>query len=371
MPAVLGRTLVGYDLLIMWKGARAAFSGTGDRLLLLVAGPLLVAMAAEGAAGASAALGALPTLIGMAAAMLAGFAPNLAIGRRLDHLRGHSIIAAAALRRDAAANYALFWNLLPLALTLAVLLGAAPRIEAAARFAPALLLSYASGAGAAWAARRAGAGVRDRLLRRRAGRGAARRLALSAAGRRRRVLDLVASRTGLPRLPLLANLVAFAALGAAIAAGWSLLLARSGLAGAAAFGASALLLIAAALLRQQAGLLRYLLFLGDSPLRAVAVPIALAGALALGATAAAAAVGNGAGTASAAAAILLLLAAAALLRALHHSARPRRAADFAIQIDVAALLAAAIVLPWIAPLLVAGRLFLLHRRVQALRHIVP
>lgn len=366
MPAVSGRTLLAHDFKILWKGACAAFGGVRDRLLLLVAAPLLLLMAFEGAASASATLGDLPEPARMLIAMLAGFAPNLMIGRRLAHLREESVVAAAALRRDAAAAYAAFWNVLPFALAMAVLIGGAGTWT----LAPPLLLSYGTGVASAFAARRSRAALRGRLQRWRAAGGGMPRLRLSAASRRGRIADLLASRAGLPRLTLAANLLAFAVLGALAATAYSLPVVHGG---TSAFAAAALLLVFVLLLREQAMLLRYLLFLGAGPAGLVLVPIALAASFAIGAIAAAAIAGAGrvVELAPAAAAALLLFAAAALLRGLHEATKPRRAANLAIQIDLAAFLVLGIVVPWLAPPLLAGRLFLLHRHALALRHIAP
>jgi len=373
VPAVSGRTLIAYDLRILWNGASAAFGGARDRLLLLLAAPLLLLMAIEAAAGASATLGDMPGPARMLFAMLAAFAASLAIGRRLASLREESVVAAAALRRDAAAAYATFWNLPPAAAAMAVLLGGTGTFGVAASLAPPLLLSYGFGMVSASAARRARAGLRDRLQRRRAAQGGVRRLRLGAAGRSARIADLLASRAGLPRLPLAANLIAFAAMGALACAGHAVLRVPGGEGGAAAFAAFALLLLFVLLLREQAMLLRYLLFLGVGPAGPALVPLALAASFATGAVAAAAVAGSGriGELGHAAAALLILFAAAALLRGLHHATKPRRAADFAIQIDFAAFLVAGIVVPWLAPPLLAGRLFLLHRHASALRHIAP
>jgi hypothetical protein len=372
VPAVPGRSLAGYDLLILRKGARTAFGGVRDKLLLLVAIPVLLLLAAQGAGNVVAALGDLPPPARLPIAMLTGLAPNLAVARRLAHLREHSVVAPAALRADAAAAYALFWNALPAAAAMTILLAGTASLAAAAAEGPSLLLAYGTGGAAAFAASRAQAALGPALARRLAGRGAVRRLQLAAPGRGQRVRDLMASRTGLPRLPFRANMPAFAALGAATAAGGAVPLAHAGERGAAASAVCALLLLFPLLLRQQAALLRYLLFLGDSPTSATLVPIALGASATAGALAVAAvATDNPVSPAVAAAGALLLFAAAALLRALHHATKPRRAADFAIQLDLAALIAAAIAVPWLAPPLLAARLFLLHRQARALRHIAP
>jgi hypothetical protein len=366
VPAVFGRSLVGYDLLILWKGGRAAFGGLRDRILLLAAAPLLLLMAVQAAENASETTGNLTAPARMLIALLAAFGANLIIGRRLAHLREESVVSAAALHRHAAVVYAAFWNVLPFALAIAVLLGKAGTLTLAAP----LLLSYGIGVALAFAARHSRAALRDRLQRWRAAKGGLARLRLSAPSRRGRISDLLASRAGIPRLTLATNLLAFAVLGAVGATGYSLLVARGG---GPAFAAFALLLVFVLLLREQAMVLRYLLFLGVGPAGPMLVPIALAASFAVGCVAAAAVAGTGriGELAAAAAAALLLFAAAALLRGLHYATKPRRAADLAIQIDMAAFLVAGIVVPWLAPPLLAGRLFLLHRHAQALRHIMP
>lgn len=369
MPAVHGRTLVGYDLLILRNGARAAFGSARDRLLLLIALPLLILMAIEVARNASAAVADMTIPARMLAAMVAGFVPTLAIARRLAHLREHSAVAAAALRVKSAAAHLLFWNALPAAAATAILLGGA------ASLAPPLLLSYGVGGASAWAVLRTQAALRRRVQRRRQARGSLRRLRLHAPSRRQRVADLIASRVGVPRLRFGANILALAALGAVTGAGYFFLLAATGPGRAAVFGALVLFLLVLVLLllRQQAALLRYLLFLGDGPLGPALVPVALAGAFAAGAVAVRAVVGRDSigELVLAAAAALLLFAAAALLRGLHFAVRPRRAADLAIQVDIAVLVVTGILMPWLAPPFLALRLLLLHRRALALRRIAP
>jgi hypothetical protein len=162
-------------------------------------------------------------------------------------------------------------------------------------------------------------------------------------------------------------------LGALVAAGYAFLAAHGAQGAAPVAAALAMLLLFLLLLREQAAVLRYVLFLGVGPAGPVLVPIALAACFAAGAFAASAVAGSGSigALAAAAAAALILFAAAALLRGLHHATKPRRAADLAIQIDVAAFVVAGIVVPWLAPPLLAGRLFLLHRHAQASRHIAP
>ena len=48
--------LLAYDLTILWKGARAAFSSKRDLLLLVCAGPIVLLVAAQGASNAVMAL---------------------------------------------------------------------------------------------------------------------------------------------------------------------------------------------------------------------------------------------------------------------------------------------------------------------------
>jgi hypothetical protein len=361
--------LAAYDLLILRRGAAAAFSGKRDLLLIVVGLPVLLLMAAEGVRDFAAALATAPIPLRPVAAAAVALAANLAILRRLAHLRADSIVARAALRPAAAAGYAAAWNAVPLAAALALLLAAVPTAASALLAAAA----YGLGVGAAACARGMGLALMRRHQRRRATRGPARPLPLGQDARRGRIAAVIAARVGFPGRSLSANVLAFASLGALAAAVCARMPALSA---APAAPAAALLLGAlipfGLLLRQHAALLRYLLFLGTPPAGAALVPLALAGALVGGFAVTAAATGTPlVPLAAGAAAALGVFAVIVLIRAFHFATRPRRAAEFAIQIDLVALIVAAVVTPMLAPALLAFRLFALHRRAGAMQHLAP
>jgi hypothetical protein len=127
------------------------------------------------------------------------------------------------------------------------------------------------------------------------------------------------------------------------------------------------------LLRSRPALLRYLLFLGTAPLLpalvASVVAAALIAGLVIGMTisppASLVALLAGAVT------LVILFFAASLLRTLHYSTKSRAAAEIAIQIDLlAAALAGFLALP-LAAVVLGVRLWLLTRRAQALRYMLP
>jgi hypothetical protein len=256
----------------------------------------------------------------------------------------------------------------PLAGALALLLAAVPTLASALLAAAA----HGFGAGAAAVARPIASALLRSFQRRRTRRGRIRPLPLGQEARRRRIAALVAARAGFPGLSLRANLLALAALGALVAAAAGLL----ALFAAPAAPAAALLFAAsiafALLLRQHAALLRYLLFLGIAPVWPAMVLLALAGALVGGFAATAAAAGGGPAALAAGAAIALAsFAVLALIRAFHFATRPRRTAELAIQVDLVALVVASVLTPMLAPALLVLRLFALHRRAAAMKHLAP
>jgi len=363
--------LVRYDLMILWKSGRAAFSTRGDIVLLLLAMPIALVAALSGARQAAPALGALPLVAKLLLTAGIALGANVAVRRRLAHLREESVVARYALRRGPAIAHATFWNFVPF-LAVAVGMLAAAREERLA-LTPLLLASYLAGVGLA-ALKGA---LRDRLAgwrnRRRAAARRARPVRFRGASREARARELIAARAGLFRLGLAANLLLFAALGALIGLG------RLGGTRPPAPPVSAvlagllILLLLALLLRQHPPLLRYLLFLGtNAAVPAALIPTAMAGALVGGFLIAGGAAGAGpAAMLLWAAALLLLFALLALLRALHYATRSRQSAEIAIQLDLAALFIAGWVAPPLVPVALALRLFLLSRRVRDLRYAVP
>jgi hypothetical protein len=360
--------LVRYDLMILWRSGRAAFSTKSDILLLLLGVPAGLLAAQAGVQRAAPAVGALPLGVKLLLAAGVAFAVNIAVGRRLAHLREESVIARQALRAGPALLHAFCWNIAPFtAVTAALLL--APR-DGQLLLGPLLLGSYLGGVALAAAQ----AAIRARLVRWRnrslAAAGGGRRLCFRGASRGARIRELIAARCGFP-MRFAASLLLFAGLGAAIGFG------GLGLAGplaqpvAAVLAGLLILVLLALLLRQHPPLLRYLLYLGSDPAGpAVLIPAAMAGALVGGFLLAGGAAGAGVAMAiGGAAALLLLFILLALLRTLHYATRSRQAAEIAIQLDLVALF----IVGWAAPPLAAAalpvRLGLLWRRARRLRYL--
>jgi hypothetical protein len=180
---------------------------------------------------------------------------------------------------------------------------------------------------------------------------------------------LLIARSGLRQVPAAANLVLFAALGAALG-----LLVPLRTSGTLVFlllfpGFTAVFLVGRAL-RQHPPLLRYLLFLGVMPTGAALVPLLPVTFMVAGFVTAAASVNAipPPWLVGGAAAFLLSLASIALLRAYHYAAKSRQAAELALQIDFVIIAATAFIAPPFAPVLLAARLWMLRRAAAALRH---
>lgn len=366
----MGR-LLAYDLLIVWKGARAAFSKKRDILLLLLAVPIVSLVAAEGASNAAATVRDLAEPAKMLLVAVTAVFVNLAAERRLTHLEAESIVARFALRRGPRLLHRLFWNALPLVASVSIMAAGSASAESLPVRAAALIVAYAAGAGAGALVRRARLHLVRWLSRRRAASGALRSLRLPGEERRQRIAALVAARTGLAGPSIAANAAAFAAIGACIALIYRLsagTLPRPGpevltaVAAAVAFGL---------LLRQHPPLLRYLLYLGIEPVRPALVPAASACSLAAGFVLGAAAMNlpEALGFAALAAAALLFFLFLLLLRALHYATRSRQAAELAMQIDAVAILLAGFIAPPLALVVLGGRFFMLHRRARSLRFV--
>jgi hypothetical protein len=363
---VAGNTaLISYDLLILRRGAQAAFSRLRDRLLLALAVPLGLLLLARAAAPVAAEM---PLALKAALVGLSGFAVAHWVAARLGHLRAHSMLAPHALKARPAAFHAAFWSAPPLLAGLAVFLtGRELAFELGA-----LLAAFAAGAAAALGWRMLRRKLRRLAARRRGSAARPRVPDLELGTRRQRIVRLLIARSGLRQLRIAANLAFFAGAGALL--GLVAALRDSGpfaftmpLAGLAA------VLLAGLAIRQHPPLLRYLLFLGIMPTGPALVPLLPLAALLAGFVAAAASLGSipllwlAAGAAS----VLLFLALAALLRGHHYSAKSRQAAEFAIQIDFAMLAAAAFIAPPFAPFLLALRLWMLRRASAALRYSAP
>lgn len=360
--------LILYDLLILWKSGRAAFSRKRDLLLLAVAAIVGLLIAIQGAGAAAAALGALPILATAGIAAASALVVNLAAARRLAHLRQESVVARHALRRPEALAHALLWNLPPLlAMTALIVVSSRPLAAAAA-----IALGYVFGILLAAAQRAAQERLRNWWGRRQAAAGARRR-ALAGNTRRDRIVQLLMARTGLAGQRIAANLLLFAGLGLVIGLSHGWLAPRLDATAAGAIVGMLTLLVCLFLLRTQPRLLRYLLYLGSSPMLPALVASALAAAfvagLLIGMTGSAPA--PPLPMLAAAAALVLLFLAAALLGTLHHATKSRQSAEIAIQVDlVAAGLIGFLAMP-LAVLALAARLWVLARRAHALRYISP
>ena len=363
-------TLVRYDLTIARRAASAAFATTRDRLMLLAMTAIGLLALVHGAANARATLAAMP--LAAKAVLTAGLSlsANLLIGRRLAHLAEHSLMARDALHPDRSRRYRLAWNLPPLALLLAIVMASRSGESIAAGLGT-LLLAYALGALLAGFARH-----HDRKLRlwptlRRGEPGCGRPRPPAGATRRQRLKALIDRRTALATLSRSANLAAFAGAGLSIALAFCWLDGLLAAPIAIAIPGLAILILIGLLLRQHPPLLRYLLAIGIAPAGPALVPALPAAGLVAGLAAGAIAGGlSPRPTLLAAAATFLLLAVIALARALHYATRRRQAAEFALQVDVAATALLALLAAPLALLFVAARLAALQRLAQASRFLV-
>ncbi|HEX9954480.1 MAG TPA: hypothetical protein VGB48_04590 [Allosphingosinicella sp.] len=357
--------LIAYDLLILRRGAGKAFSRRRDKLLLALAVPvglLCVWSAADGIAAKAAEVSLAPkaALIGLAGCIVAQ-----AVAARLDHLRAHTMMARHALKGRTAVIHAGFWSAPPLLAALSILVrGPRPVLASAAAIA-----SYVAGASAAFGL----CALRRQLLHssrlRKCKDARANVPELQEGTRRQKVVRLLIARSGLSRVPVAGNLALFAASGTILGL---LVPLRQSAASASAllFAAFASLLLVGLAMRQHAGLVRYLLFLGIMPTGPALVPLIPVAVLVIGFVTAVASldavpapwlIGGGAG-------FLLFLACVALLRAYHYAAKSRHAAEFAVQIDLGLIAAAVIFATPVAPVLFAARLWTLRRAAAALRY---
>ena len=361
--------LVLYDLLILWRSGRAAFSRKRDILLLAAASVLGLLIAIERAGPAAAAFGAIPILGKAAIAAAAAFGVNLAARRRLAHLQQESPVARYALRRAEMHWHALLWNLLALCAVVALILLSSTRLRDAAL----LAVSYLAGILAAVAATAAKERLRNWWARRRRGRLDSTSREFGGRTRRERIVQLLVARSGLSSSSVVTNLLLAAGIGLLIGVGHAWLASQWEGPAANVLAAVITLAVLLFLLRSRPALLRYLLFHGTAPLLPALVAQALGAALIAGLMvgmmisppAPPIAIAAGAVT------LLILFFAASLLRTLHYSTKSRAAAEIAIQIDLlAAALAGFLALP-LAAVVLGARLWLLTRRAQELRYMLP
>jgi hypothetical protein len=363
--------LLAYDLKILRKGARAAFSKKRDLLLLACAGPIVLLLAAQGASNAVMTLRDVSEPLKMLIVAATAAFVDLAVARRIGHLEAESVVARLALRTGPRLLHRLFWNAVPLMASVSIMaVGSASPSPWPLRLA-ALILAYAAGCGAGAAMRLGLRRIRRWRERRYAAAAAVRPRRLPGEERRQRIVSLMASRSGLAGPSIAANAALFAGIGALI-----LLLYRLSQGIVAKPGPEVIAALAAAiafglLLRQHPPLLRYLLYLGIHPVRPALVPVtsacALVAALVLGASVsdpAQAPIFAAAGTAA-----ILLFAILAAFRALHYATRSKQAADLAMQVDAVVILLAGFVAPPLGAGVLIARLVLLHRRVRSSRYM--
>jgi hypothetical protein len=334
-----------------------------------VAVPIAILVVIDRAAPIAASVADLPVALTMLIASTIAFAVNLAVARRLDHLREESVVARHALRRAPALLHALFWNLPPLATGLAIILASG---RGASVGAP-VLLAYLAGIGIAVGQRAIGRALRLWSVSRRAARSGSSTVP-GGESRRQRITELLVGRTGVFGLAITANLIGLVAAGVIAAALYRWLLPSLGAPAAAVLtGLPVLALLLLILGGTRPSLLRYLLYLGFEPALPALVATALAASLIGGLTIAAlaTAIAPPLVLLAGVAALLLLFLAFALLRTLHFATKPRQTAEIAVQIDLLAVgLAGLLALPLAAALMMI-RLWLLERRARAMRYLAP
>jgi hypothetical protein len=364
--------LLAYDLTILWKGARAAFSSKRDLLLLVCAGPIVLLVAAQGASNAVMALREVSEPFKMLIIAATALFVDLAVARRIGHLEAESIVARLALRTGPRLLHRLSWNAVPLIASVSIMsAGGASPMPWPLRLGS-LILAYAAGCGAGAFMRQILRQIRRWRGRRYAAAGAMPRpRRLPGEKRRQRIASLMAARSGLAGPSIAANAALFAAIGAMILLLYWLAQGVAATPGPGVIAGLAAAIAFGLLLRQHPPLLRYLLYLGILPVRPALVPVAsacpLAAVLVLGASVADPA--NALIVAAVGLASILLFAILAAYRALQYATRSRQAAELAMQVDAVVILLAGFVAPPLAPGLLIARLVLLHRRARSLRYM--
>jgi hypothetical protein len=265
--------------------------------------------------------------------------------------------------------HALLWNLLALCAVVALILLSSTRLRDAALMA----VSYLAGIVAAVAATAAQERLRNWWARWRRARPDSSSREFGGRTLGERIVQLLMARSGLGSSSVVTNLLLAAGIGLLSGAGHTWLASQWEGPAANVLAAVITLAVLLFLLRSRPALLRYLLFHGTAPLLPALVAPALGAALIAGLMvgmmisppAPPIAIAAGAVT------LLILFFAASLLRTLHYSTKSRAAAEIAIQIDLlAAALAGFLALP-LAAVVLGARLWLLTRRAQELRYMLP
>lgn len=324
-----GNRLLRHDIAIVVSSFLAAFSSLRDRMLLLAALALLVGGGMQLLAALHERVAGIPLHILSAAAALAGALVQAQVEKRLSFLSAESVLAADALIPLQRAGYAALWHAVTLMLLVVAALGLPWPLVAS------LLVAYALGLGLAKAAAllRGSTRITARVLHRVSGT----RPAGFTSGKHP-LAQIVAAKQSFLGSSLPAGLAL-----ASAAAGVSVLV----VSGAAAAGSKPLGLAVAAMLallglglfsRVDHALVRFAAFAGLGAGRTVTSHLPLTTTYSAAFALLALLLGRNLG--SSVALIVLLLGAAATgiacLRILHYRLRPNRAADFAVQVDLAA-----------------------------------
>lgn len=366
-------TLLAYDLTILWKSARAAFSRRRDFALLVFAIPTLLLMAFESAVNTAVVIREMAYPGRMLIVVATGFFIELSVSRRLTHLEVESIVTRYALRLGPRLVYRLFWYAIPLAASISIMAASSESGAPLVAWAVVLTLSFGTGAGLGGLARELRRRFRCWLAKRRLTSGSLRTRRLTGIRRRQRITNLVAARTGLVGPSVARNAALFGGIGAFTAFGYRLTLSLFPRPLPELFAGLTAVLVFLLLLRQHAQLLQYLLYLGIEPVGPALVPVtaacSFAVALILGALASN--IADRLFFVAAGAVSVLLFVVLALFRGLHFATRARQSADFAFQIDFILVLLAGFFAVPLAPVVLVGRLLMLLRRARKMRYMVP
>ncbi len=354
----MSNRLLRHDLAILVSSFKAAFSTLRDRMLLLAASALVVVGGTQLLDVVHERVANLALYALAATAALVGALVQARVESRLSFLSAESVLAADALTPLQRAGYAALWHTATMTLLCVTALGLAWRSVAT------LLLAYALGVGLAWAAAllRGSARISPRPLRR----APSTRAAALTSGKHP-LAQIVAAKQSFLGASLPAGLAAVSA-----AAALSVLM----VAAAAAAGPESSALAVAAMLalaglglfsRVDPALVRFAAFAGVGAGRTVASHLPLTTAYSAAFALLALLLGRSLG--SSVATIVLFLGAGAAgivcLRILHYRLRPKRAADLAVQIEIAALAMLAFVFLPLAVLAGSLRLLLLTRSSRA------
>lgn len=360
----MGGRLLRYEAAILVSGFLSAFSTARDRLLLLVALLLIVFIGAEFLAELQEGVTAFPLQGLMAAGAVIAFIAQFKLERRLSFLGSESVLAAQALMPKQRACYAALWHALVLALLCLTLLRMAPLGVAA------VSLSYLGGVGLVRTSRRSTQpGDRSSSVG-----SSSWSMAPPPDGPPwLRIAHLAAARQS-----IIANSLAGAAAVAAVAA--LLCFALTYLVAELEPGlwpliAAGLLCLAAlaTFFRADHALIRFSAFLGFSAGATIAGHLPVGTVFALVYALLSLFLGGELASSVSAIAVLLWAAAALVLclRILHYRLSAKKSADFAVQIQLGAVVALGVLFLPLAILAAITRVALLVRRSRLATWIHP